>query len=60
MELYGAIIGANISMRLEVRSLKKYFGIFLALIAIYETYSIIKTYKTSKKRKNKNRMEEKI
>lgn len=48
----GAIIGANISTRLEVKSLKRYFGIFLSLIAIYEIYSIIKEYKRGKTRDN--------
>lgn len=41
----GATIGANISSTMDVKNLKKCFGIFLALIAIYEIYSIIKEYK---------------
>ena len=40
----GAIIGAQISMNMEVKILRKAFGIFLALIAIYESYSLIKKY----------------
>ena len=32
----GAIIGAIISTKLDVKDLKRYFGIFLALIAIWE------------------------
>jgi len=51
--IIGAIIGANISTRLEVNKLKRYFGIFLAIIAIYEIYSLIKEYKKAKKRDNK-------
>src|SRR5699024_6536140 len=35
--IIGAIIGANISAKLEVNELKRYFGIFLMIIAIYET-----------------------
>lgn len=50
--IVGAIIGANISAKLEVKELKRYFGIFLMLIAIYETYSIIKKYKKTKNRDN--------
>lgn len=48
-----AIIGANISAKMEVKSLKRYFGIFLAGIAIYEIYSIIKEYKKQKYTNNK-------
>lgn len=51
----GAIIGANISAKLEVNKLKRYFGIFLAMIAIYEIYSLVKEYKKEKKRDTKNK-----
>ena len=47
----GAIIGANISSKMNVKVLKRCFGIFLAIIAIYEIYSIIKEYKKTKKSK---------
>lgn len=40
----GAIIGAKISSNLEVNRLKKYFGVYLGVIAIYETYNIFKLY----------------
>ena len=50
--IIGAIIGANISAKLEVNELKRYFGIFLMIIAIYETYSIIKEYKKTKNTDN--------
>ena len=52
--IIGAIIGANISAKIEVKSLKRYFGIFLAGIAIYEIYSMIKEYKKGKYSNNKN------
>lgn len=56
--ILGAIIGSNISIHIDVGMLKKCFGIFLAIIAINEIYSIIKIYtrkyKTDKKRKNKD------
>ena len=51
--IIGAIIGANISAILDVNSLKRYFGIFLGIIAIYEIYSIIKEYKKEKNADNK-------
>lgn len=42
--ILGAIIGANISIHIDVSILKKCFGIFLGIIAIYEIYSIFKLY----------------
>lgn len=50
--IIGAIFGANISSRLNVRELKRTYGIFLSLIAIYEIYSIVKEYKSEKKTNN--------
>ena len=51
--ILGAIIGANISINIDVGILRKCFGIFLAIIAINEIYSIfklyVKPYKSSKK-----------
>lgn len=47
----GAFIGAKIAVNMEVNRLKKFFGIFLLLIAIYQTYSIIKKYKNNYKNK---------
>ena len=47
----GAIIGANISSKMNEKVLKRCFGIFLTIIAIYEIYSIIKEYKKTKKSK---------
>ena len=53
--IIGAIIGAKISINMDVNRLKKYFGIFLAIIAIYEIYSLIKLYIFDKKTNNKNK-----
>ena len=57
--IFGAIIGAKISIKMDVDNLKKYFGIFLSLIAIYEIYSLIKEYKINKKMHNKKEKEDK-
>lgn len=51
--ILGAIIGANLSVHTDVKTLRKYFGIFLAIIAIHEIYTIIKENKKTKERKNK-------
>lgn len=48
--ILGAIIGANISINMDVHSLRKYFGYFLIAIAIHEIYSIVKEYKISTKK----------
>lgn len=50
--ILGAILGANIAIHTDVRVLRKYFGIFILIIAIHEIYSIIKMYKKSKNGKN--------
>ena len=39
--IVGAIISANISSNLNVNLLRKMFGAFLLIIAIYEIYDII-------------------
>lgn len=49
----GAIIGANISVNMNVNNLRKYFGIFLAMIAIYEIYFTAKKYIFEKNTHNK-------
>ena len=51
--IIGAIIGANISIYMNVDLLKKCFGIFLIAVTINEIYSIIKLYKKDKKEDNK-------
>ncbi len=49
--ILGAIWGANISIHTDVNLLKKFFGAFLAVIAMHEIYSIAKQYKKAKKDK---------
>ena len=45
----GAIVGANLSLHTDVYKLRKMFGIFLAIIAIHELYTIFKENKKTKK-----------
>ena len=52
--IIGAIFGAKISVTMNVKYLKKYFGIFLILITTYEIYSLRKQYKINKNSNNKN------
>ena len=52
--LIGAIVGGKIALILDTHSLKKCFGVFLGVIAIYEIFDLIKWYKISKKTNNKN------
>ena len=47
--ILGAIVGANLSIHTDVKMLRKCFGIFLAIIAIHEIYTIIKENKKIKK-----------
>ena len=51
--IIGAIIGATIAKNMNTKILRKSFGIFLAVIAIHEIYTIFKMYK-NKKRNNTN------
>lgn len=51
--ILGAIIGANLAIYMDVKMLKKGFGIFLIIVTINEIYSIIKLYKKNKKTDNK-------
>lgn len=44
----GSITGAKLSVNLDVKVLKKCFGIFLILIAIYEIYTLFKIKKKEK------------
>lgn len=46
--IFGAIIGANLSVHTDVNKLRTYFGIFLAIIAIHEIYTIIRENKKTK------------
>ena len=52
--IIGSIIGAKISVNLDIIILKKFFGYFLIIIAINEFYSLYKLYIKSKKEDNKN------
>lgn len=54
--IFGAIVGANVSMHLDMKSLRKYFGIFLLVVSVHEIYSIIKQYKKEKIDKNKSKL----
>lgn len=42
--IIGALIGSLLAMKIESNSLKKYFGVFLIGIAIFEIYSYFKQY----------------
>jgi hypothetical protein len=53
--ILGAIIGAKISIHIDVKILRKCFGIFLAIIAINEIYSIFKLYVKQYKNTKKER-----
>lgn len=55
--ILGAIVGANISIHTDVNRLRKFFGIFLAVIAIHEIYTIIKENKKIRKGHNKNKID---
>lgn len=49
--IIGAIIGAVLSINLEVQYLRKFYGIFLAIIAIHEIYTLFIEYKLHQKKK---------
>ena len=51
--IVGAIISANISSNLNVNLLRKMFGAFLLIIAIYEIYSCFNVHIKNKKGHNK-------
>ena len=55
-----ATLGAIASTKMNVKELRKYFGIFLAIVAIYEIYSFIRKYIFKIKSKNNNTKEENI
>lgn len=50
--IIGAVVGAKISFKIENQSLRKYFGIFLLGIAIFEIYDFFSQYIKSKKENN--------
>lgn len=49
--ILGAIIGSLVSFKIENKTLKKYFGIFLIFIAFFEIYTFFKKYKLENKSK---------
>lgn len=51
--IIGAILGSLLSFRIENQNLKKYFGIFLIIIAIFQIYSFFREYRFTKKENNK-------
>ena len=48
----GAIAGAMLTRIVDANMLKKLFGIFLGIVAIYEIYSLRKKYISKEKRHN--------
>ena len=50
--LVGAFIGARISTKLQINVLRKCFGVFLIIIAIYQSYSLFNRYRKEKNRNN--------
>lgn len=54
--IIGAYIGSRLSFKFESNSLKKYFGVFLLFIGVFEIHSLIKQYKVDKKENNKKRV----
>lgn len=49
----GAIIGAKISINLQIKILKKFFGFFLIIISLFEIYTLKKEYIKHKKTNTK-------
>lgn len=47
--IIGAIIGAVLSNSISSENLKKYFAIFILIIALHEIYELYKEYKNKKK-----------
>lgn len=47
-----AIIGAGISSKMDVNILKRCFGVFLILIAVYEIHTLFKYNKKKNKEEN--------
>lgn len=48
----GAIAGTLIAQKIEIKFLKKIFGIFLMIITVHEIYRLMKEYKILKKNNN--------
>lgn len=54
--IIGSAIGSVIAINIEVDKLKRYFAIFLILIAIHETYTLYKEYIKQKKEHNNKKI----
>ena len=57
ISFYGAIgasIGAITSVNTDMQKLRKVYGVFLAIIAVHEIYTLIKEYKLRKNRNTKH------
>lgn len=53
--IIGAIIGSFLANKIDVRNLRKIFGIFLLFVAIHEIYNFYKLYIKGKNTNNINR-----
>lgn len=49
--MIGAVCGSMLSSKIENQNLRKYFGIFLGMIAIFEIYTLFREYRFWKKGK---------
>lgn len=49
--IMGAICGSLLSFKIDHHNLKKYFGIFLIIIAIFQIYSFFREYRIKQKGK---------
>ena len=54
--LVGTIVGSILSTKLEIGILRKCFGIFLIITAIYQAYSLYKRYIKLKNRNNSKKI----
>ena len=52
--IIGAVIGTLFSINTDVQKLRKLYGIFLAVIAVHEIYTLIKEYKIRRNRNTKS------
>ncbi len=52
--IVGSLIGSFLASKIDNQHLKRYFGIFLIIIAINGIYTFISQYKNNKKSQNKN------
>lgn len=52
--IIGSFIGTKFAVITDVQNLKKYFGYFLAIIALHEIYTIFTKYIKQKNSNNKN------